>query len=498
MGSADEEQLLEALRKKLGAPQKRDERKELENLFGKKKVAPEDKLREKLKRPSLEHGDEIHLSIQKLALGGRGLGRHKGAAVFVPDAVPGDTLRVRINKTKENAVFEGEPLELISPSSNRVQPRCKHFGDCGGCSLQHFAYTAQIKAKQEMVIDVLRSVGGVDFPVRTPIASPEHYHYRLRAKLHVVQDNGILSLGFKASKSNRVIPVKMCPILTPVLNRILERLPDLLPDPGTNTIPSTIHLHASADESHVVMHLESEKPIYYAEDLLAACHQAELPVKGISSETSSGNTAVGDVLVQHKVKDTVYWIQGRSFFQANRYLLSTLLNQAILLASPSSRDHLLDLYCGCGFFTLPFSRYLAKSYGLDSDPSAIDCAVRNQNENSIENCTFSTCSDDNFFNDLSVPDTYLPMIIVDPPRQGMPQSCVDKIVRRKPSKLLYISCNPSQFARDLSTFLNTDFRLRVVQPVDLFPHTHHIELLAFLTHVHTGPQAASTSIPDLH
>jgi len=148
MDSADEEQLLEALRKKLGAPKKRDERKELEDLFGKKKVSPEDKLRKKLKRPSLEPGDEIHLSIQKLAMGGKGLGRHKGAAIFVPDAVPGDTFRVRIGKTKDSSVFAGEPLELISPSTNRVPPRCQYFGECGGCSLQHFAYTAQLKANR--------------------------------------------------------------------------------------------------------------------------------------------------------------------------------------------------------------------------------------------------------------------------------------------------------------------------------------------------------------
>jgi len=307
-----------------------------------------------------------------------------------------------------------------------------------------------------------------------------------------------VSLGFKASKSNRIIPIKTCPVLVPVLNRVLEQLPGILPDPGTNAIPSKIHLHASADETGVVLHLEADEPIYYLEDLLGACHRAGLPVTGISSETSAGSSSAGDIYVRHKVRDIVYCIQGRSFFQANRYLLSTMLNQAILMASPSARDRLLDLYCGCGFFTLPFSKYLSTSHGLDSDASAIDCAVRNLKENAVENCSFTASSDDDFFRSRTGPNAYVPMIIVDPPRQGMPQACVDQIVRRRPAKLLYVSCNPPQFARDLSTFLNADFRLRVVQPIDLFPHTHHIELLAFLTHVHTGPQAASSVIPNLH
>lgn len=496
MGTFEEDDLLEKLRAKLGAPRKQDERQELERIFGSMKEAPETKLRNKMKKPLLDVGAEFNVTILKLAFGGRGFGRHESIGVFVPGAVPGDTVRVRITKVDKDT-YHAEPIELIAPSSNRIHARCPFFGRCGGCSLQNLTYTAQLTAKQEMIKDVLHSIGGIDFQIRNPIASPDPYGYRLTARLHVHHHDGTVLIGFNAANTNQIVPIDQCPVLVPVLQKLLPVLPEILPEPGTNVIPNEIRLHADSEQNAVVIHLVADQPILYLDSLLRTCRNRSLPVSGISAESPEWRNSTGETTVRHTIGKVTYRVEGGSFFQANRYLLQALQNQAIMLLSPGPRDTLLDLYCGCGLFTLPMSRYLAGAVGLDCDIPAILAAKESLHENELDKVVFAAVEDRNFFKNETVAGTGFSILITDPPRSGMPSEVLKKIIELKPAKLLYVSCNPPHLARDLKQLIEAEFRIRIIQPLDLFPQTHHIEVLAFLTHRYTGPQAASASLPDL-
>ncbi|MBN1552709.1 23S rRNA (uracil(1939)-C(5))-methyltransferase RlmD [bacterium] len=496
MNPLDEEELLEKLRKKLGTPQKSDERAQLEKIFGKAAPSPEEKLKQKLKQKTLNIGEIIDIYIEKIAFGGEGIGRHGNAPVFVEGTVPGDTARVRIDSLKNDTV-RAQLLDIIAPSSNRTKPKCPLFGKCGGCSLQNLVYTAQLKAKQEMLRDVLLNIAKIETQIRNPIASPETYGYRLRCTFHLETSDSGTNLGYHARGTHEVIGVENCPIAAPLINRILPALTSLLPAPGTAELPDTITIHTDIEQKSAVIHMTAQKPVYYQQELFTKLKETGLPIAGVSADGYGQMDIAGTDILSNQIIPYQFELHGNSFFQINRFLLKSFISNVIQLTSPNANDILLDLYCGTGFFSIPLGKYLRSLTGLDSDQSACNMARRNAELNGLSNIEFLTADDGAFFSTLPENARHANFIIADPPRNGLHRNVLQAIVQRKPPKLLYISCNPPTFARDLASLVAADFRIRVIQPIDLFPHSHHIETIAFLTHRYTGVQAASAIMPDL-
>ncbi len=495
--SFDEEKMLERLREKLGSPKKIDERAELERIFGKKEKSKEEIMMEKMARPILSAGDIIDLHITQLAFGGQGMGKHIEKPVFVSDCVPGDTVRVRITKAAKDHFF-GEISERITGSSDRVPPRCQHVESCGGCQLQCLAYTAQLKVKHTMVSDVLKKIGNLDIKLRNVIPSPDTYGYRLRARFKLGVEGDKIRIGFFSRRSNTLVPITQCHILSPVLNDVHKLLPDLLPVPGTAPLPTDITLHVGTDNDCVVIHLNSKQPLLYIEELLNRCHERNLPVTGISNRSNGGFSSVGDAIVRHRVGSHVFQVAGHGFFQVNRFLLRSLLDQVRMLASPSVDDHILDIYSGVGFLSIPMAQFAQSVTGVDSDRDAINFAENNAVTAGTKNAIFHVGRDQDCFHLDAVREGEFNLMLVDPPRAGLHQNVLNEIIRRKPAKLLYVSCDPATLARDLKKLAAADFRIRVVQPLDLFPHTYHIENLVYMTHRYTGTQAATEAFVNLN
>lgn len=494
----DDQDLIEKLRAKLGTPKKVDERAELERLFGKTVPTAEDALREKLVKhqPVLVKGDLIEVFVEKIAFGGEGIARHKNVTIFVPDAIPGDTVRVRIDSAYSD-YFKSQIVETIARSSDRISPVCPLFTQCGGCHLLNLSYPAQLRAKRQMIEDALKPMIQDTSIVRPVIPSPDAFKYRLRAKLQIDSETAShCRIGFFAQKSHDLVEIQECPLMTPLLNRTLHCLAEAVPAPHTAPLPREIHLHSNLQGDQISIHLVSDEPVFLTA-IFANLKNLNIPVTGISNQASHNRfDSIGKPLVCHSIGGVSLEAPSTSFFQSNAHLLKTLMDQTLMLASPNLKDHILDLYCGVGFFSISLGRFAQSVTGYDLDAVSIQSARQNATTAGIENARFSATPDSIPFHPLD--QTSRPsLLIADPPRNGISATWMKQIRDLKCPKLLYISCNPSTFSRDLGQLLDEGYRLRVVQPIDLFPQTFHIEVLAFLTHPLTHIQAASSVMPDL-
>ena len=489
----NDEKMLEKIRAKFGEPKKLDERAELEKLFGKSKSQEEEsKLRRKIVTPLLKIGDILDVNIGKISYGGDGIARYKSATIFVPHTVPGDAVKVKIFKEKQG-LFYGQLIELLAKSSNRIPPRCPYFNDCGGCQLQNLSYTAQLKAKNEMVNDLIKTVGQSNSSVRSIMRSPEPYGYRTRVQLKLGYDNNQLSIGFFSSKSHRLVRIDQCPLVAPQINDLIQKLYEYLPAPHTAPIPQEIIIHGSNDLSEIALALKGSEHFVYAQKLYENLKDDGIPITGIFLIPE--NTSIGNPFVIHKIRELQFKTHVTNFFQNNRFLISKMLDQVIMLSSPSSKDNLLELFSGVGLFTCSLSKFLNSALGLEGDDQAVDCANQNININSLKNLTFVTSDQKNFLEHSQTVNNPN-FLLVDPPRAGLQPNLLKRIIEYQFPKLLYISCNPSTFARDMAMLEKHDYRCRAIQPLDLYPHTYHIETVAFFTHRYTSVQAASTVFKD--
>ncbi|MBN1297092.1 class I SAM-dependent RNA methyltransferase [bacterium] len=495
MRPIDEEEMLNKLREKLGPAKKQDDRAELERLFGKRAMSDEDRLRAKLVKPSIQVGDTVDLTIERIAFGGEGIGKIGTATVFVPDVVPGDTASVKITRINHD-VYRGDVVEMRARSSNRVQPRCPLFGICGGCQLQSLVYTAQLKAKEEMAADVLKRIGNIETRVRSLISSPDAFGYRLRTRVHVRTDGGRVTIGYFARRSNELVPLTQCPLLVPALNSIITALPNALPAPGTAPLPTEIALQCDAEGSHATVHMIGSEPILYTGLVSERLQTAGCPVIGVSALAGGESSKAGHTSIRHDIGTIPLTISSDSFIQANRYLLRKFIDQAIMLSSPATGDHLLDLYCGSGFFSLAMARFVASATGCDLSGTAISDATDTAAAMGLSNTHFIACDENRFFKHPDITGKPFSLVIADPPRSGLSVDVLKNITALKPAKLLMISCDPATLARDLKALTEADFRIRVIQPIDMFPHTYHLENMVFLTHRYTGTQAANQAFPD--
>jgi len=399
--------------------------------------------RESLKQ-SLNIGDLVEVTTERLTYGGDAIARHDGLAIFVPFAAPEERLRVRITERKKNfarAVID----QVLEPASSRREAPCKYFGDCGGCQLQHITYEAQLEAKTGFVRDALERIGRIDWPREIEIRHATELGYRGRAQVKVDRKAGLV--GFSRAASNAVCDVTGCPILVPELDEGLRSLLGALEHATDKdqTLPNRLHVEMAAGDSGIAFY-----PAL-----------AELP---------------GGEL-QRTVRDAVYNFGPDTFFQSNPGLLNELVDETL---GEDSGDVAIDLYAGVGLFTLQLARRFKQVVGIEADQDTASFALRNISANSVTNIEFHNGIVELWlksFIQAKIPPPDL--ILLDPPRGGAPEA-VGFVAALKPSRITYVSCDPSTLARDLRTLLDSGYDLTRVTAIDLFPQTYHIEAVAAL------------------
>lgn len=421
--------------------------------------------------------ERVELVIEKLVHGGSGLARlASGQAVFVPRVLPGERVVVELKRRRKGALEAGL-VEVVVPSKDRSAPPCSGEKQCTGATWPHIAYPAQLRYKQEILLETLEKIGGMTPSHALPILpSPRTAHYRLRTQFNVRSSGGGQRIGFFRQGSYDLIEVEDAFLLDPVINstltaiRSLERQLPPLAEIHINAAPSgDVHLLFWSEQGQ----LPSLKTFF--ENLRKAAPQ----VIGITAFAARKKTAtLGNNQLTLDNEGLRYKATEGNFFQVNWDQNKNMVRTVLDFAGLTGEEIVLDLYCGIGNFALPLARRAKQVIGIESGYSAIEDAKANAAANGITNAEFIADDLQKGLKTLMQRKLRADVIVLDPPRAGATLKTVERVLAFVPRKIVYVSCNPATLARDLKFFHLFGFRLARLQPVDMFPYTYHIECVA--------------------
>ena len=478
----------------------------------------------------LERGDEIVLTVDDAAFEGRTIGRHEGFVVFVDGAVPGDAVKVRILKVKKSYA-EAKVVSVEQPSPHRVTPRCQHFGPCGGCKWQHVDYPVQLRFKQQHVIDAFERIGGFSNPPVLPIigsndiffyrnkmeysfadkewlevpppkADPQHPENPVSSQSQIENRRSEIHLGLHVpQRYDKVLEITDCLLQSDHSNNILnfvrsfarrEKLAVYSSDKDVGylrflvirqskrTNECMVNLVTFEDRPEVMKHLTQE--------LLQAVPAVTTIVNTINSRKAQvafgdrERVYSGEGIIHERLGNLLFTISSSSFFQTNTAQAEKLYCVARDMAALKPADVVWDLYSGTGSIALFISDAVSQVIGVESVGAAVMDAERNARANQITNCSFvlgdlkdRLTKETNWIASHQKPD----VMVIDPPRSGMHPKVVGEIMEIAPPRIVYVSCNPATQARDVK-LLAACYEMLALQPVDMFPHTYHIENVAQL------------------
>lgn len=401
------------------------------------------------------------VTLNTLVFGGDALGRlPDGRAVFVPYALPGETVRLRIVEEKPHHA-RAELLEVLQAAEQRISPRCMHFGECGGCHYQHLVYANQLAAKTAILRDQLRRIGGLEnIPLQTPVASPQEWHYRNTIQFHLAADG---KLGFHRAASEEVFPIRECFLPETTLLDIWERLTF---EPIADL--KRIHVRAGANEDMMLV-LESDD--IQAPEMTVE----ELPLSVVHLSPAGAIVMAGSDHMMMEIGEKRFQVSAGSFFQVNNSVAHLMVDHILKNLSLSGKETLLDIYCGVGLFGAFLAPQVDRLIGVESSSYACDDFVINLND--YDNVELYQDAAENVLPQLNISPE---VAIVDPPRAGMTKGALQGLLRLAPRTLVYVSCDPSTLARDMRVLVNSGYRLESITPFDMFPQTCHIESIAIM------------------
>ncbi|MDR2018181.1 MAG: 23S rRNA (uracil(1939)-C(5))-methyltransferase RlmD [Syntrophobacterales bacterium] len=448
---------------------------------------------------------ELSLEIVDMALpDGYGVGRKDGFVFFVPGAVPGDRLKIKVTGQKKRFSY-GEIFEIEEPSPDRRQPPCPYFGLCGGCTLQHMSYRKQLEVKERHLVQTLARIGHMDtasIAMLPIVPSPQHYFSRNKVEMAFGKDEYGLIAGLregawqKMDYEGKVISLGKCLAFSDCVEKILPPILDffnghrfLSYDQATKKgLLRRLVLKESKTTDEVMVILETSRGILpNMQDLWRMLSNKAPEVvslwRAINTRRSDAGLyekkehLFGKRFIEESLGGLTFRIYPQSFFQPNSRIAETLYQAAMELGQPGPQDRVLGLYCGMGPIEMMFSRRTNKVTGVDSNPDNIANARENARINGIENCIFIEGMVERVGSRLPAKPEIL---VIDPPRGGISNKGCDLIARIEPGKIVYVSCNPSTLARDLNNLTKYGYVLRKVVPFDAFPQTGHLETVALV------------------
>jgi 23S rRNA (uracil1939-C5)-methyltransferase len=422
------------------------------------------------------------VEIEKMVYGGRGMGRVAGKVFFVPFTAPGDRVQVEVVREKRDYT-EAEVKWVERDSPTRVKPFCGLFGKCGGCHYQHLSYPQQLKLKEEVLKDFLFRVPKIEnIEVLPPIPSPYDRGYRIRAQFKSGQQGGREVLGFYGQKSHRLVEVKECPLLHPLANEILEGMQEWLGKKREHSIRQA-DIQVSPDENKGIVRLYVEgSPTPQMAEMLGK----EIPgIKGVVLEGKE-KISWGELTLSYRCpkfsgKESLRMrIDYDSFSQVNPYQNWNLIQQVVEWADLAGGERVIDLYCGLGNLTLPLAQRVSMAWGVDQDRRAVEMAAENARQNRLGNCTLIAAGAEEGIRRILKETDSIDVAVLDPPRAGA-KAALESLALLNPKKILYVSCEPPTLIRDLAQLGALGYQVKRIQPLDMFPQTYHIEVIAELT-----------------
>ena len=418
--------------------------------------------------------------IDSMAFKGYGVARMDGKVVFIPFSMVGDKAKIEIIREKKDYAI-GKLDQLIESSPWRVDPPCPSFGQCGGCQWQHIDDSIQGEFKGRILKEILKKLGKLrNVPSIQVFSSSEPYRYRTRIQLRVKGN----SVGYFQEKTHHLVDIDHCPISHPLINQIIRFIRQALP---SFSQVREIGINVSPEEGKGVLiihsHFFDSRLKNFLKEWLRACSL----LKGLVIEKKGGVTLFGDPhlnftipLNQHK---TITHLKLRtssdSFFQVNLKQNQTLIQTVLRFSETNPEERILDLYAGVGNLTFPSAMGAKEAVGIEENRIAVEDAQLNAKRNGIKNCSFLHGRVEDVLKHLERgnPD----LIVLDPPRKGC-KTVLDQFIRLKPKKMVYVSCEPTTFARDLHLLSERGYHLQRLALIDMFPQTYHMEVVGLLTH----------------
>jgi 23S rRNA (uracil1939-C5)-methyltransferase len=466
--------------------------------------------RKKKKSPPL-----FNIKIEAYAAEGKSIAHlEDGKVLFVDNAVPGDVIDAIIIKDKKSWA-QGRTTRLVEPSPQRIEPFCQHFGVCGGCKWQMLPYSQQLIYKQQQVSDQLQRIGNVELPeIQTIIGSPHERYYRNKLEF-TFSTNRYLTFAEIANREEKIAPVPALGFHAPgIFDKVVEIQTCYLQQEPTNQLLTELRTYTEERNlpyydfkvqygwlRNVVIRITSTGEVLInlvihhedKENREGILDHLLKTIPGITSLNYTINGKMNDTIydqevicyhgknyIEEKLEDFRFKISPKSFFQTNTYQAEALYRVTREFAGLTGNEVLYDLYCGTGSIGIFCSKNAKKVIGIEVVEDAIKDAYENAALNGLDHCKFfagdvdKVCTDA-FFAEHGRPD----VIITDPPRAGMTEKLIAQLLKMRASKVVYVSCNPATQARDLQ-LLDAAYKITRLQPVDMFPHTHHIENVALL------------------
>ena len=440
------------------------------------------------------------VDIVDIGQGGVGIGKFEGFTVFVDGGLVKDKIKVKITKSKKNYAV-GDIVEIIEPSPYRVERKCsKELKDCGGCQIQELDYQEQLNIKTNEVKQVISRIGKLeDVVVHPALGMEEPFRYRNKAQFPIQKVDGSPVIGFYKKKSHDIIPTDQCIIQHDVNDKIIKIIKTYIRAYKVSVYDEKTHTGVlrhlvtkvgfASKEVMVVLVANGRKLPYLNE--LASVLKENIPgfktlVVNVNREKTNvilGNenrVIYGDGKINDNIGDLVFEISPLSFFQVNPVQTEVLYNKALEYAALGENDTVFDIYCGIGTISLFLAQWAKKVYGIEIVEEAIKDAKRNAEINNLDNVEFYVGKAEDVVPKMYKQGKRANVVVVDPPRKGCDEKVLDTIVSMQPDRVVYVSCNPSTLARDLAYLNEKGYKCLEVQPVDMFPHSVHIENVALI------------------
>lgn len=448
----------------------------------------------------VEKGKTYALLIDRLGTSGEGVGRYEGFTVFVPLALPGETVHARITLVKKNYA-SAALTEIVKASPDRVKPRCPVYERCGGCQLQHLSYAGELKEKRSQVRDALERIGhlkGIDVLPTLGAKSPWHYRNKMQFPV-AAAGKGKFAIGCFAASTHQVIDVRDCAIQKEANNAIAGvvrqwmkdfKIPAYDEDLRTGIVRHIMGRVGVQSGEIMVCLVTAQNMVPHMKELVQRLRR---DIPGLTSVVQNVNTRHTNVILgpktrlvygQQTIHDAIgslsFHISAQSFFQVNSEQARRLYETALDFADLQGGETVADVYCGTGTITLFLAQKARQVYGIEIVAPAIRDAVRNARDNHVKNAEFILGDAVYKLPELIRNGVRPDVIVLDPPRAGCGEPVLRAIAQSKPKRVVYVSCNPATLARDLAYLDAHGYAVTKVQPVDMFSRTHHVEAVTQL------------------
>lgn len=448
----------------------------------------------------IKKNDYYTMTINDIGEQGEGIGKINGYTLFVNNSIIGDIIKVKVIKVKKNYGY-GRLIDIIKPSPYRIEPVCNISNRCGGCQVQSLSYQKQLKYKQNKVENILKRLSGLkQLNIKNIIGMDKPYYYRNKSQYPVGCDNqGNIIIGFYANKSHNIIQNEKCYIGNPINEVILQKIKEYMQNNNVKAYDENKH---NGLIRHVLIRVA-----YYTNQIMVCIvingnklindkelinSLKEIPnMASVSININKEKTNIilgrdvrllwGKLYIEDYIGKIKYQISPLSFYQVNSIQLEKLYDKVLEFADLTGVETVWDLYCGIGTISLFLAQKAKKVYGVEIVKEAIEDAMCNAQINNIDNVEFYIGKVEEIlpkkYNDEKI---QADVIVVDPPRKGCDQLLLDTIIKIKPKRIVYVSCNPATLARDLKYLVDKEYEVIKVQPVDMFPQTVHVETIVAL------------------